>query len=119
MTTRRSRRHALVLAGGAAVSAVSAEALAACGLGPRAESGTTGDAGGQPVKVSLISRPSEEETFKQRTAAFNERYPKIVLEYLPIPGDYVQVIRTNTAAPNPQTMRALTAEVQAVLDLPR
>ncbi|HEX2517198.1 MAG TPA: extracellular solute-binding protein, partial [Chloroflexota bacterium] len=32
---------------------------------------------------------------------------------------HMDAFRTNTAAPNPQTMRALTAEVQAVLDLPR
>jgi hypothetical protein len=35
------------------------------------------------------------------------------------PGDYVQVIRTTAAAPNPRTMRACSAEVQAVLDHPR
>jgi hypothetical protein len=32
---------------------------------------------------------------------------------------HMDAFRTNAAAPNPQTMRAFTAEVQAVLDLPR
>jgi hypothetical protein len=78
--TQGTRRRVLGLSGGATVSA---GALVACALSPLAERGTTGDdsgASGPPVPVSLISRPSEEETFKQRAAAFNERYPKIVLE---------------------------------------
>jgi ABC-type glycerol-3-phosphate transport system substrate-binding protein len=32
---------------------------------------------------------------------------------------HMDAFRTNAAAPNPQTMRAFSAEVQAVLDLPR
>ena len=80
------------------LAATPALAALACGLGQPTEIGTSGDASGQPVKVSLMSRPSEEETFKKRTTAFNEKFPKIVLDYTPIPGDYVQVIRTNQAA---------------------
>jgi ABC-type glycerol-3-phosphate transport system substrate-binding protein len=164
------------LAAGAALS----YGVAGCAQGGQPEIGTAG-AGGQPVPVTLMSRPSEEETFNKRTAAFRAQYPKIALEYQSIPGDYVQVIRTNQAegtladaiyfesgtyeasvgsgmvqaldglvqrdrldlkqwytnaidavvrqhteafrenraAPNPQAMRALTTEVQAVLDQPR
>ena len=80
------------------LAAAPALATLACGIGPQAEIGTTGDSSGQPVKVSLMSRSSEEETFTKRTAAFNEKFPKIQLTYSAVPGDYVQVIRTNWAA---------------------
>jgi multiple sugar transport system substrate-binding protein len=91
--TRTTTRRTVLLGAGA-----SAFAASACSAGGRTEIGTGGDANGQPVKVSLMSRPSEEETFKKRTTAFNEKFPKIALEYQSIPGDYVQVIRTNQAA---------------------
>ena len=82
--SRRSRRHVLVLAGGTAVSAVSRGPSPRAG-GAARQSGTTGDASGEPVKVSLISRPSEEETFKQRTDRFNERSPRSCWSTSPSP----------------------------------
>jgi ABC-type glycerol-3-phosphate transport system substrate-binding protein len=80
------------------VGAALCSSAAACAVGGRPDAGTTGDTSGAPVRVTLISRTSEQEAFEKRTAALMERYPKITLEYRPLGGDYGQVIRTNQAA---------------------
>jgi ABC-type glycerol-3-phosphate transport system substrate-binding protein len=71
---------------------------AACGL-PVGSGAGAGPAGAnEPVRVTLISRTAEEEAFTRRVAEFGEKYPRITLDYQPLPGSYPEVIRTNAAA---------------------
>jgi multiple sugar transport system substrate-binding protein len=77
---------------------VGVPAAAGCTPGGQDASSSAGTTTGDPVRVTLISRTSEQEAFQKRTLAFKERYPKIALEYQPLTGDYGQAIRTNLAA---------------------
>jgi ABC-type glycerol-3-phosphate transport system substrate-binding protein len=71
--------------------------LAGCaplgGAGAPPQAGSAG-----PVTVTLYSRTSEEEAFTRRVAQFGEQHPQIKLEYSPLPGDYLEVMRTHAAA---------------------
>ncbi|MGH2355952.1 MAG: ABC transporter substrate-binding protein [Chloroflexota bacterium] len=61
---------------------------------------TTGAAGatGEPVTVTFMSRTAEEEAFTKRVAEFQGEYPRIRLDYQPLSGNYLEVVRTNAAA---------------------
>jgi multiple sugar transport system substrate-binding protein len=87
--TRRS------VVGGTAIAG--AAALAACGL-PTGGAGERAATTGETVRVTFISRTAEEEAFTKRTASFMEQHPRIQLEYNALPGNYVEVVRTNAAA---------------------
>jgi multiple sugar transport system substrate-binding protein len=51
-----------------------------------------------PATISLYSRTSEQEAFTKRVAQFQDQFPKIKVDYSPLPGDYPSVIRTQAAA---------------------
>ena len=93
---RRTRR-AVAAALGGTLAAAFAGGLAACGpLGGGGSQPQARSAG--PVSVTLYSRTAEEEAFTRRVAQFGEQHPQIELEYSPLPGDYLEVIRTHAAA---------------------
>jgi ABC-type glycerol-3-phosphate transport system substrate-binding protein len=83
---RLSRRHIAL-----ALPAVTA----ACALGGQ---GSETPPSSEPVRVTFFSRTAEEEAFTRRAAEFQERYPRIRLDYQALAGDYLEVIRTHAAA---------------------
>ncbi len=89
-TRKGATRRTLVL------SAAGGAVVAACGEGGTNASPAAKSAA--PAKVSLYSRPNEQDAFTERTAALKQQHPTIDLEYSPLPGDYPQVIRTHAAA---------------------
>jgi ABC-type glycerol-3-phosphate transport system substrate-binding protein len=70
--------------------------FAACSGGPGASDRAATSS--ETVTVTFYSRTSEEEAFTARTAQFVERYPRIRLDYQPLPGSYPEVMRTHAAA---------------------
>lgn len=70
---------------------------AACGVLPGSGSQPAGRSTA-PATVTFFSRTSEEEAFTKRVAQFVEQYPTIKLDYSPLPGDYLLVMRTHAAA---------------------
>lgn len=92
MNTRRSVLTTLASTGAGAWAGV----LGACSPGgsgsqPAARSSV-------PATVTFYSRTSEEEAFTKRVAQFMEKHPTTRLEYSPLPGDYLEIIRTHAAA---------------------
>lgn len=51
-----------------------------------------------PATVTMYSRTAEQEAFTKRVTQFQEKFPKLKLEYSALAGDYLQVIRTHAAA---------------------
>jgi len=72
-------------------------ALAGCAPGGSGGSQTPAKSAG-PATVTFYSRTSEEEAFTKRVAQFTEKHPNVKLDYSPLPGDYLEVIRTHAAA---------------------
>ena len=72
-------------------------ALAGCAPGGSGGSQTPAKSAG-PASVTFYSRTSEEEAFTKRVTQFTEKHPNVKLDYSPLPGDYLEVIRTHAAA---------------------
>jgi multiple sugar transport system substrate-binding protein len=72
-------------------------ALAACAPSG-GDAGSAPAAGAEPARVTLMSRADEEEAFTKRVAEFGPRFPRVRLEYQALPGDYLEIARTNAAA---------------------
>jgi ABC-type glycerol-3-phosphate transport system substrate-binding protein len=49
------------------------------------------------VSVTLYSRVDEEEAFTKRVADLRQKHPRIQLDYMPLAGNYYDVIRTHAA----------------------
>lgn len=62
-----------------------------------------GGAGGAPVTLTFVGwgGPEEQEVFRQLVATFNQNNPDIVIEYSPIPDDYVTKLNTMIAGGTP------------------
>jgi multiple sugar transport system substrate-binding protein len=93
-----TRRRAVRAAG----MALGAGLLAACGAeGGQSNSGSGASAPAPstaPVTVTMYSRTNEQEAFTKRVEQFQTQFPKIKLDYTPLPGTYPEVIRTHAAA---------------------
>lgn len=93
---RTTRRRVL---GGPLQALVGAALGAACAPLPGGDPGGSGGVKtAAPVALTLFSRTNEEEAFTRRAAELRQQHPQIALEYLPLAGDYPQVIRTHAAA---------------------
>ena len=62
-----------------------------------------GGQGGEPVTLTFVGwgGPDEQEVFRQLVATFNQNNPGIVIEYTPIPDDYVTKLNTMIAGGTP------------------
>jgi multiple sugar transport system substrate-binding protein len=98
-TTRRSRRWALSVGGGAALSLT---ALAACAPGSpgTAGGGTEGAARSTgPVTLRLGERAgTEEQALDNRLPAFFQKFPNIKVEREAITGDMIEALKTMAAS---------------------
>ena len=93
-----TRRLFLRRAPGATAAVLALAACAPAGQsGPAAGSAAPG-ASLAAATVTFYSRTAEQEGFTKRAAQFQEKFPKIKLEYSALTGDYPQTIRTHAAA---------------------
>ncbi|MCI0394968.1 MAG: sugar ABC transporter substrate-binding protein [Chloroflexi bacterium] len=70
---------------------------------PETDSETDTEPSGEPIHLSFVGwgGPEEQEVFQQLVETFNANNPDIVIEYTPMPDDYVTKLKTMVAGGTP------------------